>query len=115
MMKAMQSRLIDEFMRSIMKSKKCENCGGFSPAFRRDGWAKIFQKPLPKKYRDIMNNLGIKTRSALEETQDGLYDNDRNRESDDDFEEESSDGDDYDDSNNNNVSGRRKGGVGKNP
>ncbi|KAI7821035.1 hypothetical protein BC939DRAFT_504581 [Gamsiella multidivaricata] len=42
-------RVIAEFYRRATAKKKCENCASFSPSFRKDGFAKIFEKPLTKK------------------------------------------------------------------
>jgi hypothetical protein len=41
--------VVDEFMKIIGSLKKCENCGAFSPALRKDGYSKLFQKPLNEK------------------------------------------------------------------
>jgi hypothetical protein len=41
--------VVDEFMKIIGGMKKCENCGAFSPALRKDGYSKLFQKPLNDK------------------------------------------------------------------
>ncbi|KAI8343954.1 hypothetical protein BC941DRAFT_491756 [Chlamydoabsidia padenii] len=38
-----------DFMRRCLAIKRCEHCKAISPPFRRDGAAKLFQMPLPKK------------------------------------------------------------------
>ncbi|SAM02441.1 hypothetical protein [Absidia glauca] len=38
-----------DFMRRCLAIKRCEHCQAISPPFRRDGAAKLFQLPLPKK------------------------------------------------------------------
>jgi len=55
-----QRDLIDAFMRSLLATKRCDNCGGFSPTFRKDASSKIFQKPLPKRQRKSMSALRLK-------------------------------------------------------
>lgn len=59
-MKDKQRDLVDSFMKSVLATKRCENCGGFSPAFRKDASSKIFQKPLQKKQRKSMSVLRLK-------------------------------------------------------
>ncbi|KAF9364256.1 hypothetical protein BGX34_002079 [Mortierella sp. NVP85] len=44
-----RKRVIADFYRRAVAKKKCENCACFSPTFRKDGFAKIFEKPLGKK------------------------------------------------------------------
>ena len=55
--KSLQRAVIDAFIKATIACKKCENCGAFSPAFRKDGYAKIFQKPLSKKFRIAMQAM----------------------------------------------------------
>jgi DNA-directed RNA polymerase I subunit RPA1 len=50
----LQRDLIDSFYKMVQALKKCENCGSFSPGFRKDGFSKIFQKPLSKKNQKSM-------------------------------------------------------------
>lgn len=57
--KTLQSDIIDEMMKSCMALPKCENCGGISPKFRKDGYSKIFQRPLPKKALKPMKELKL--------------------------------------------------------
>ena len=51
-------------MQAIVGVKKCENCGCYSNPFRKDGFAKIFQKPLPKKLKQLMR--GRRPRAAID-------------------------------------------------
>ncbi|KAF8983264.1 hypothetical protein BGZ46_010562 [Entomortierella lignicola] len=44
-----RKRVIADFYRRATGKMKCDNCASFSPAFRKDGFAKIFEKPLSKK------------------------------------------------------------------
>ncbi|KAI1321572.1 hypothetical protein EDD11_003052 [Mortierella claussenii] len=41
--------IIADFYRRATNMRKCNNCATFSPTFRKDGYAKIFEKPLTKK------------------------------------------------------------------
>jgi DNA-directed RNA polymerase I subunit RPA1 len=56
--KTIQRSVIDKFLKDSVNIKKCENCGTFSNSFRKDGYSKIFQKPLPK--RDANQNKAMK-------------------------------------------------------
>jgi hypothetical protein len=67
--KTKQRAAIDTFLRSCVAAKKCENCGGYSPSYRKDGYSKIFQKPLSKKTQKAMQALRMKLKTALEATQ----------------------------------------------
>lgn len=55
--KTIQRSVIDNFFKTATAMKKCENCGAFSPAFRKDGFSKIFQKALPKRTQKIMRSM----------------------------------------------------------
>ena len=61
--RTMQTELIEEFQRQILKRKFCENCNKYTPGYRKDGYSKIFRKPFSKKYR---NNDSKNLKSALE-------------------------------------------------
>ncbi|KAF9582603.1 hypothetical protein BGW38_010985 [Lunasporangiospora selenospora] len=43
-----RKRVMADFYRRAIGKRKCENCASFSPSFRKDGYAKIFEKPLTK-------------------------------------------------------------------
>ena len=58
-----RSLIINEYLRSF-PTKGCENCNAPALAIRKDGYSKIFQKPLPKRTIIAMNQLGIHYRSA---------------------------------------------------
>ena len=55
--KTIQRSVIDNFFKTATAMKKCENCGAYSPAFRKDGFSKIFQKALPKRTQKIMRSM----------------------------------------------------------
>ncbi|KAE9573016.1 DNA-directed RNA polymerase I subunit RPA190 [Colletotrichum fructicola] len=62
----MRRELIKEFMVQITKPRKCDNCGGISPAYRKDRFVKIFEKALSE--RDLAHmaqrNLHMKDSMA---------------------------------------------------
>ncbi|KAK9479521.1 hypothetical protein V1514DRAFT_351304 [Lipomyces japonicus] len=47
-------KLVHEFMKLLLARPKCDNCGMFSPAFRKDGISKVFETSLRDK--QIQNN-----------------------------------------------------------
>ena len=68
--RSMQQEVVDEFYKSASAIKKCENddCGCYSPAIRKDGYTKIFVRPLNKRLKRTMDARGKKYKSALEHT-----------------------------------------------
>jgi DNA-directed RNA polymerase I subunit RPA1 len=67
--KKLQRVVIKDLTSTMTKVKRCENCGEWSPNVRKDSHAKLFAKPLPKKYRNrsAMNKALYGGRTALEE------------------------------------------------
>jgi DNA-directed RNA polymerase I subunit RPA1 len=63
--KSLQRDLIEQFHKMALAVKRCDNCSAFSPPFRKDGAAKIFQKPTPKRQRKSMAGLKLKYKTAL--------------------------------------------------
>eukprot|EP00599_Poterioochromonas_sp_BG-1_P015385 CAMPEP_0173163672 /NCGR_PEP_ID=MMETSP1105-20130129/20063_1 /TAXON_ID=2985 /ORGANISM="Ochromonas sp., Strain BG-1" /LENGTH=1735 /DNA_ID=CAMNT_0014083779 /DNA_START=216 /DNA_END=5426 /DNA_ORIENTATION=- len=63
--KSLQRELIDSFYKLVQSIKRCENCGSFSPGFRKDGANKIFQKPLSKKNKMTMSSMKKSYKTAL--------------------------------------------------
>lgn len=57
--------IVKEFLYSITKGKKCANCAGISPSYRKDRFVKIFRKPLSEKDRVSMVQLGFKAQDPL--------------------------------------------------
>ena len=53
-----REKIVKEFMKGMpVPSRKCMNCGAFSPLLRKDGYTKIFQKDLlPKQKKSNKNN-----------------------------------------------------------
>lgn len=58
--KASQRNVIEEFQKKGQNVKKCENCDAISPAYRKDGFSKIFQKPLSKKTLRALSAMRLK-------------------------------------------------------
>ncbi|WPK26041.1 hypothetical protein PUMCH_003386 [Australozyma saopauloensis] len=50
---------IHEFYRRILMKKRCESCGMYSPSFRKDGYAKIFENELPEKQKSVNRMKGL--------------------------------------------------------
>ena len=68
--RSMQQEVVDEFYKCASAVKKCENddCGCYSPAIRKDGYTKIFVRPLNKRLKRTMDARGKRYKSALEHT-----------------------------------------------
>ncbi|KAH3902860.1 probable DNA-directed RNA polymerase I subunit RPA190 [Saccharomycodes ludwigii] len=49
-----RKNLIHDFYKKILSRQKCDNCGMFSPKFRKDGFTKVFETALTDK--QITNN-----------------------------------------------------------
>ena len=59
--KTLRREIIDIFHKTIVGTKKCENCGCISKPFRKDGYTKIYMKPLPKRSRVAMRGKNPKS------------------------------------------------------
>ena len=59
--------IIQDFMQNINKSKRCQNCKGINPKYRKDRFVKIFRKPLTEKDRLVMIQSGHKAKDAVVE------------------------------------------------
>ena len=68
--RSMQQEVVDEFYKNASATKKCENedCGCYSPGIRKDGYTKVFVRPLNKRLKRTMDAKGKKYKSALEHT-----------------------------------------------
>jgi DNA-directed RNA polymerase I subunit RPA1 len=67
--KQKQRAVVTELTKDMHSTKKCNNCGEWSPGVRKDGYSKLFAKPLAKKYRrrSVVNKNLYGQRTALEE------------------------------------------------
>lgn len=61
-----QRDTIVAFQKEAAAIRKCENCNAVSPAYRKDGYNKIFRKPLSARMKQQMASSKRKMRSALE-------------------------------------------------
>ena len=64
--KDLQAEVIEVFQKAAMAIKACENCGAHTAPLRKDGYTKLFQKPMPKRLRASMTAKRMKTKSAME-------------------------------------------------
>ncbi|TIC97718.1 DNA-directed RNA polymerase I subunit rpa1 [Colletotrichum higginsianum] len=62
----MRRELIKDFLTQITKPRRCENCGGISPAYRKDRFVKIFEKALSERdlAQMVQRNLHVKDSMA---------------------------------------------------
>jgi DNA-directed RNA polymerase I subunit RPA1 len=58
--------VIKEFLAEITKSKKCRNCGGINPTFRKDRSIKIFRKNLSGKEKTQMAQAEKRIQNPLD-------------------------------------------------
>ncbi|KAK3841594.1 MAG: DNA-directed RNA polymerase I complex large subunit Nuc1 [Linnemannia gamsii] len=87
-----RKRVIADFYRRATAKKKCENCATFSPTYRKDGFAKIFEKPLTKKQqlyntvqgRDQANLLVAPAKKAVASDSDSASEHTEDEEEDED-------------------------------
>jgi hypothetical protein len=50
-----QQEVIDEFYKSASAVRKCGNCDATSPSIRKDGYSKIFMRPLAARVQKSMD------------------------------------------------------------
>ena len=80
-----QHETILQFQKEAALVKKCENCGALSPAYRKDGYNKIFRKAPSMRMKQQMASSKRKMTSALEvgADQDAATDDDKDGDEDD--------------------------------
>jgi DNA-directed RNA polymerase I subunit RPA1 len=66
----LQAEVIDTFQKAAMAVKACENCGAHTAPLRKDGYTKLFQKPMPKRLRANMTAKRFVAKSAMESLKD---------------------------------------------
>lgn len=59
-------QVIREFLAEMSKSKKCRNCGGINPTFRKDRAIKIFRKNLSAKEKALMAQAEKRMQNPLD-------------------------------------------------
>ncbi|KAJ5091454.1 hypothetical protein NUU61_006324 [Penicillium alfredii] len=57
--------LIRNFLKDITSHRKCANCSGISPSYKKDRYSKFFRKPLPEKARLAMLQGGFQAPNAM--------------------------------------------------
>ena len=62
---ATRRALITHFINRASTEKKCTNCGGISPAYRKDRSLKFFKKPLSAKAKETMRVQSMKAPNPL--------------------------------------------------
>lgn len=60
--KDLQAEVIEAFQKAAMGIKACENCGAHTAPLRKDGYTKLFQKPMPKRLRASMTLKRMKVK-----------------------------------------------------
>ena len=63
--KDLQAQVIETFQKAALVIKACENCGAHTAPLRKDGYTKLFQKPMPKRLRASMAAKRMKTKVSL--------------------------------------------------
>ncbi|KAF3925482.1 hypothetical protein AA313_de0200270 [Arthrobotrys entomopaga] len=63
--------IIQDFFKSMIGGRKCNSCKGISPTYRKDGYSKIFQRPLSAKEQQQMALLGLRIKHSLSKRQKG--------------------------------------------
>jgi hypothetical protein len=66
----LQAEAIDAFQKAAVAVKACENCGAHSAPLRKDGYTKLFLKPMPKRLRATMRAKRLKMKSAMDSLKD---------------------------------------------
>ncbi|WBW72626.1 DNA-directed RNA polymerase I complex large subunit Nuc1 [Schizosaccharomyces osmophilus] len=63
-----RKKVVRSFYRDITSRKQCDNCQSFSPNFRKEGFAKIFELPLSGKNLQYMAQTGKIRSDVLRDT-----------------------------------------------
>jgi DNA-directed RNA polymerase I subunit RPA1 len=66
----LQAEVIETFQKAAIAVKACENCGAHTAPLRKDGYTKLFQKPMPKRLRAKMTDRRLTSKSAMESLKD---------------------------------------------
>ncbi len=61
----MRREVIKEFLAEVTKKRECVSCNGISPAYRKDGSVKIFEKALSDKDKTKMAQRNLKLGDAM--------------------------------------------------
>ncbi|RUS34142.1 DNA-directed RNA polymerase I complex large subunit Nuc1 [Jimgerdemannia flammicorona] len=60
-----RKKVMGEFLKRVIAKKKCENCGAYARAIRKDGFAKVFLLSLTKKQQMHMDAHGMVATDVL--------------------------------------------------
>ncbi|GMM41321.1 DNA-directed RNA polymerase I core subunit [Hanseniaspora uvarum] len=63
-----RKKLISEFIKKALARPHCDNCGMFSPKFRKDGFSKLFEQPLSEKQLTSNRIKGIQRKDMLKDS-----------------------------------------------
>ena len=63
-----QREVLDHFNKEAMSCSRCDTCGSFSPALRKDGMSKIFERPLQRRLRKSMSGMKFALKVKIRET-----------------------------------------------
>ncbi|KAL3229701.1 Uncharacterized protein RNJ44_01837 [Nakaseomyces bracarensis] len=66
-----RKKLVHEFHKKILMRPKCDNCGMYSPKFRKDGFTKIFETALNEKQLTNNRVRGFVRRDMLKKKEQG--------------------------------------------
>ncbi|KAK9767442.1 hypothetical protein K7432_002798, partial [Basidiobolus ranarum] len=55
-----------DFVKRACGKRRCDNCTGYAPSLRNDGYTKVFKQPLPKKYQAVMDAKGMTESDVLQ-------------------------------------------------
>lgn len=67
--RTIRKEIIDSFYKTALSIRKCENCSATSATYRKDGYAKIFQKAVSVKLQKSNSKKIATTKTALESLQ----------------------------------------------
>ncbi|CAM9118714.1 unnamed protein product [Sphacelaria rigidula] len=80
--RALRRQLVESLVKTMGESKKCQNCGAFSPNIRKDGSNKLFQVPLSEKSRQANRAVNSEISSAVQSRDPGMPGHDRHADDD---------------------------------
>lgn len=69
-LKSLQRVVVESFQRNAASISKCENCQAAAVSYRKDGYSKIFQRPLSRRARFSTSSSGKTLKTALESLHD---------------------------------------------
>lgn len=61
----LRRQLVKDFLADILKARACSSCTGISPAYRKDRFVNIFEKPLSPKEKAKMAQTNMRMKDAV--------------------------------------------------